>query len=189
MAKAFLHDDTSPLDYYLARSEGKTYNPYGRGGNIVQKVAHQKYVTQYNHQDGVKTKGDFIYDKLSEVPKARGFNDGKIFAGVPRLGYIFTSLYVIGSKSKILGMFQDAVGAPEMIVTTPLRIGVYKWKNILTASVYGVRISSGASKATAESKFVDTDVTQLLNLSGKEITIYPAILTQHIKNIFDGKMG
>lgn len=192
MAKTFLAYDGKPMSYYLARSEGKTNNPYHRGDGLIEGLGYKKYVTQYNHKDGKKTKGDFIFDKLEDVPSTGGFRDAKLWIGVTRPSYgTQGSLYAIGGKSAILRMFQEATTSPEMMVTTPLRIGVYKWKNVLTASTYGVRISSGAVPRAAEGKqqFVDTDVTKLLNLSGKEIAIYPAILTQHIKNIFDGKIG
>ncbi|MES2713611.1 MAG: hypothetical protein V4653_18680 [Pseudomonadota bacterium] len=192
MAKAFLAFDGQPVDAYLSRAEGKVRNPYYKSNDIVDKLTYKPYVTQYNHKDGAVTKGDFIFDKLSGVPSSNGFSDGILWIGVGRPGYYSQgSLYAVGGKSSILKMFQEAVDAPEMKVTTPLRIGVYKWRNVLTASTYAVRITSGAAPKQSEGKqqFVDTDVTKLLNLSGKEITIHPAILAQHIKNIFDGKMG
>lgn len=87
-------------------------------------------------------------------------------------------------------MFQEATESPELFVGTPLRVGVYNWKNILTASNYGVRISAGPqAKNAGKHDFVDTDVSQLIGLTRKQTTIRPAILALHIKNIFDGKTG
>jgi hypothetical protein len=189
VAKAFLSSDGLSADAYLARFEGKVRNPYHKDDSIKDKMSYKTYVTQTNHDQGKKTKGDNLFDKISGVAGLGG-QGGKVYIDLNnRLNWGRGSLYVLGGKSAILRMFQEGVTDPEMIVETPLRIGVYKWRNVLTASVYGVRISCGASRATAESKFVDTDVTKLLNLSGKEITIYPAILADLIKNIFDGKTG
>lgn len=191
MAKAFLAPDGKSIDYYLARYEGKVRNPHYCGDGLLEKAVYRPYVTQHNYADGQKTKGDFIFDKLSDVPKTGGFSDGKLFIGVDRPCYSsLGSLYVVGHKSAIVRMFQEATDSPELFVGTPLRIGVYKWKNILTASIYSVRIAAGApAKAAGKHDFVDTDVTALLSLAGKRTTIHAAMLAKHVKNIFDGKTG
>lgn len=200
MAKAFLASDGREIDYYLARSEGKIDNQYHSGPQSRDSFGRAKPYTKTAHNRDsditkrkmVWVKGEYIYDKLEDVPKSNGLSGSKLFIGVPRADHVDRkdSLYVVGTKSAIIRMFEAATVTPEILAATPLRIGVYKWKNILTASIYGVRVSAGAPPRSAgKHDFVDTDVTQILGLTGKQNTICPGILRLPVKNILDGKAG